>query len=136
MNLLRTAPSKMEKLLRRLRLDRKYVFPKTGYVEDLTHPVPNAQGVYIIYNLHGVVFHVGRTVRGRGGLRQRLNNHLRGRSSFVKDFLDGKSRSLRGKYQFQYIKVKNDRQRALLEALATGKLCPQHLGLGLLRKKQ
>ena len=40
-------------------------------------------GVYIIYSPNGRVTHVGRTVRGKRGLRQRLNNHLHGASSFV-----------------------------------------------------
>lgn len=91
---------------------------------------PNDHGVYIIYNPKGRVAHVGRTVRGKNGLRQRLNNHLQGASSFVIHALKGKGVKLRAGYKFRYIKVENDRLRALLEAYAIGQLCPDHLGHG------
>jgi hypothetical protein len=44
---------------------------------------PTDYGVYLIFDPKGRVAHVGRSVRGRNGLRQRLNNHLQGRSFFI-----------------------------------------------------
>ena len=61
-------------------------FPASG--DRLT--VPYLQGVYIIYDPKGRVVHVGRTVRGRRGLHQRINNHLHGRSSWS-DILPSRS---------------------------------------------
>lgn len=92
--------------------------------------VPEAQGVYVIRNVKGTVVHVGRTVRGRNGLAQRLGNHLSGKSSFAREFLEGRPEKLRSGYTFQFIKVPDDRERALLEHYATGWHCPLHLGLG------
>lgn len=74
--------------------------------------------------------HVGRSVRGREGLAQRLGNHLRGQSSFAKSYLKGNGRLLREGYTYQYLVVADNRARALLEHLAVGELCPEHLGLG------
>jgi excinuclease UvrABC nuclease subunit len=104
-------------------------FPAVGYTESIG--VPSAQGVYVICDPKNVVVHVGRTTRGKRGLSQRLNNHLRGQSSFVRhyDDLRGRGRRLRDSYKFRYIVIENNRRRALLEAFATGKLCPKHLGL-------
>ena len=76
------------------------------------------------------VLHVGRTLRGEGGLRQRLNNHLHGRSSFTKKFYKGRGRNLRSGHTYQFLVVEDARRRALLEAYAIGRLCPKHLGLG------
>jgi hypothetical protein len=76
------------------------------------------------------VVHVGRTLRGHNGLKQRLVNHLRGQSSFVQAHLKGKASRLRDEYTFQYLEVPDDRKRALLECLAIASYCPEHLGLG------
>ncbi|MGF6428358.1 hypothetical protein [Bradyrhizobium elkanii] len=92
--------------------------------------VPDLHGVYIIYSPKGRVAHVGRTVRGTNGLRQRLNNHLHGASSFVSKALKGKGAALRKGYKFRSIPIENSRLRALLEAYAIGQLCPDHLGDG------
>ena len=92
--------------------------------------VPSKHGVYIIYSPRGTVLHVGRTLRGKQGLRQRLNNHLHGASSFTIQFLEGKGSKLRGTHMFSFIEVSNARTRALLEAYAIGSLCPKHLGVG------
>ena len=92
--------------------------------------VPIKQGVYIIYSPTDKVLHVGRTLRGRRGLQQRLRNHLRGQSSFARNYLDGYGIKLCNGYKFRFMVIENARERALLEALATGKLCPEHLGLG------
>jgi hypothetical protein len=90
---------------------------------------PDAQGVYIIYSPQGRVLHVGRTPRGKKGLRQRLNNHLHAGSSFTLRYLDGHGARLRNGYKFRCLAVESPRLRALLEAYATGMLCPAHLGL-------
>jgi hypothetical protein len=98
---------------------------------------PNEQGVYIIYDPRGRVIHVGRTPSGDGGLRQRLNNHLHGASSFTVKYLKGHGAKLRRdpkrnrNHQYRCLVVKNPRHRALLEAYAVGFLCPAHVGLGL-----
>ncbi len=91
---------------------------------------PDQRGVYIIYSPRGKVLHVGRTPRARGGIAQRLRNHLYTTSSFSKRFLKGKGHLLRGKYKFRCLIVDSSRKRALLEAYAIGRLCPAHLGLG------
>ena len=91
---------------------------------------PATSGVYVIYRRE-TVLHVGRTLRARGGLRQRLKDHLYGRSSFTKKHLKGKGATLRKKgYKYRCLAVKNARLRALVEAYAVGVLCPRHLGLG------
>ncbi len=91
---------------------------------------PDAQGVYVIYDPKGHVVHVGRTPKAKGGIAQRLRNHMSGSSSFKYYYLDGDGSKLRGKFKFRCIAVKNPRIRALLEAYAVGRLCPKHLGLG------
>ncbi len=101
-------------------------FPAAGERLD----VPDLHGVYIIYSPKGRLVHVGRTVRGKRGLYQRLNNHLHGKSSFVIKALDGKGSNLRRGYKYRYISIENSRLRALLEAFAIGQLCPDHLGDG------
>ncbi len=74
--------------------------------------------------------HVGRTLRGKGGIHQRLNNHLHGQSSFTAVKFDRMGWKLRNGYEYQYLEVRNSRKRALLEAYAIGMLCPNHIGLG------
>jgi len=101
-------------------------FPTSG--ERLK--VPHLQGVYIIYDPKGRVAHVGRTVRGKRGLHQRINNHLHGRSSFVINALKGKGAQLRQGFKFRFVSIENSRLRALIEAFAIGQLCPDHLGDG------
>ena len=90
---------------------------------------PCARGVYLIRDPGGRVVHVGRTPRAKNGLRQRLKDHLAGRSSFVHDHLAQDGSRLRSGYMFQYLEVEDARKRALLEAFATAWLCPDHLGL-------
>ncbi len=86
--------------------------------------------VYII-RWNDTVLHVGRTLRGGGGLRCRLSGHLSANSSFVRDDLNGQGARLREqRYTYQYLMVEGPRKRALLEALATGTLCPRHAGTG------
>jgi hypothetical protein len=104
----------------------KVPFPRAGERLD----VPDLHGVYVIYDPKGRVAHVGRTVRGKRGLHQRLSNHLQGKSSFVVKALSGSGAALREGYKFRFIHVEKSRLRALLEAYAIGQLCPDHLGDG------
>jgi hypothetical protein len=92
--------------------------------------VPKKQGVYIIYNQNKIAVHVGRTLRGKEGLQQRLLNHLRGQSYFTRNYLKGDGSKLRGRYYYRYLIIRDARRRALLEALAIGMLCPKYIGLG------
>lgn len=86
--------------------------------------------MYVIRDPGRQVVHVGRTPRAKGGLHQRLYDHLAGRSSFVADYLKGKEWKLRGGFTFQYLEVPDHRQRVLLEYHATVVHCPKHLGDG------
>jgi hypothetical protein len=109
-------------------LMRSPLQPFPGHRGKLDAPIE--PGVYVIYGARGKVLHVGRTPRGLLGLRQRLTNHLHGMSSFVIKYLNRDGSKLRNGCGFRCIVVKNPRRRALLEAYATGCLCPAHLGLG------
>jgi len=99
------------------------------------------RGVYIIYNPKYEVDHVGRTPRAKGGIHQRLRNHLNGQSSYVYQHLKGKKEKLRHGYSYKYIEFprkmtkKDERRMALLEAYATAHLCPKHLGTGSVPRK-
>jgi hypothetical protein len=106
-------------------------FPPAGERLD----VPDLHGVYVIYDSKGRVAHVGRTVRGKRGLYQRLNDHLHGASSFVVKALDGKGADLRQGYKYRCIPIENNRLRAFLEAFAIGHLCPHHIGDGALLRE-
>jgi hypothetical protein len=55
---------------------------------------------------------------------------LQAASSFANKYLEGDGSKLRHGYKFKYLVIHDDRKRALVEALATGTLCPLHLGLG------
>jgi excinuclease UvrABC nuclease subunit len=91
---------------------------------------PSGLGVYVIRDAKNRVVHVGRAVRGKSGLKQRLGNHLNGASSFVKKHLNGDGSRLRKGYSFRFLEVNDPRQSALLESLAIARFCPLHLGLG------
>ncbi len=116
----------VESLFDRLNLAPLSPFPERGQKLE----APQTHGVYLIRDRKETVVHVGRTVRGRNGLAQRLGNHLRGQSSFSREFLKGEPEKLRRGYTFQFIEVPDDRERALLEHFATAWHCPVHLGLG------
>ena len=62
-------------------------------------------------------------------IAQRLRDHLFDRSAFTTKYL-GKGSILRTGHSFRYLVVSDARKRALLEALAIGKLCPKHIGHG------
>jgi hypothetical protein len=90
---------------------------------------PLEPAVYIICKGE-TVLHVGRTLRGKYGLYQRLKNHLYGSSSFTDKYLKGNGATLRKGYSYRFLVVEDARLRALLEAYAIGTLCPKHIGLG------
>src|SRR5487761_237549 len=104
------------KLLIKLNGQSRHNFP--GVRERLE--VPNTHGVYIIRDRTGRVWHVGRTVRGKDGLRQRLRNHIQGQSSFIRTTMHGDGSKLRKAFTYQFLEVPDDRTRALLECLAAG----------------
>ncbi len=122
---------KIQRLFTQLDKQPKHPFPKLR--ESLSAPATH--GVYVIRDSSQTVLHVGRTYRGQNGLSQRLLNHLHAQSSFVQVYLHGHGAALRDSYTFQYLEVADDRERALLEHAATAWHCPNHLGVGALRKK-
>jgi len=120
-----TEHEKIKKLFQKLLVQPKKLFPREGYDCEASKD----KGVYLI--LKGVkVLHVGSTPRAKEGIGQRLKNHLQRKSSFVSKFLKGNPSRLRQDCSFQYLTVKEGRQRKLLESYATGMLCPEHLGVG------
>ncbi len=105
--------------------------PKQSFPRD-RQPLdaPSQPGVYVIHN-EQIVLHVGRTLRGGGGIHQRLKDHLYGSSSFTNKYLNSRGATLRKDgYTYQYLKLDDSRKRALVEAYAVGTLCPRHIGLG------
>jgi hypothetical protein len=122
-------PRKVEQLFSELMGARQDNFPKAGKIE--AHAAPESRGVYVIYDPSGRVVHVGGTPRGKGGLAQRLENHLHSASTFTRKYPPMKSdgSKLRDGYTFRCLPVSNDRLRAFLEAYAIGRLCPAHIGL-------
>jgi GIY-YIG catalytic domain len=126
-----TESKRIAALLEKLGARPESPFPQAWGSVD----APDKAGVYVIRNQASKVMYVGRTTRAKGGLHQRLRNHLAGRSVFARELLPHGPASLRTGYTFQYLVVEKDRTRALLEQLATGTLCPKHLGLSLLAEK-
>lgn len=92
------------------------------------------QGVYLIFSPKGRVLHVGMTPRAQHGIWQRLRGHLATQSSFTYTYMKANGSKLRSGYFYSYLVVKNRRQRALLEALAIGRLGPAHIGHSSVRK--
>jgi hypothetical protein len=128
-----TEREEIECLFSELQKQPKSKFPQLGKRLDAPK---DRHGVYVIRNSSGLVEHVGRTLRGKKSLFQRLGNHLGGISSFMETHHSGNGRVLRDGYTFQFLAVDNDRQRALLEYYATAWHCPVHLGLGLASDKK
>lgn len=112
-------------------LDRQpeALFPMPGARLAIT----SAQGVYVIRGKDRVVMHVGRTLRAKEGLLQRIGDHTAGKSSFVREYLKGRREVLRHGCTHQFLEVSDDRQRALLEHYAIAWHCPKHLGIGAVR---
>jgi len=115
----------VQKLFKKLCAQSQCTFPQHRQLLN----APKEPGVYVIRKGR-VVLHVGRTPRGKGGLHQRLKNHLHGSSSFTREYLNGMGANLRTGHTYQYLLVRNPRQRALLEAYAVATLCPKHIGVG------
>lgn len=103
----------------------KCSFPISGRLD-----ITCEKGVYIIYDSQSNVAHVGNTPRGKKGLCQRLNNHIAGSSSFARDYLIPNNLSIREGFTYKVLEVPSARERALLEALTCGLLCPKHIGTG------
>jgi hypothetical protein len=122
-------PQRIETLFRKLRRAEIKRFPPSRKSID----APDLKGVYITYDPDGKVLHVGSTPRARKGIRQRLCDHLASQSSFTQKWFKGRRKGarLREGYGFGYLPVAEPRHRALLEALAIGRLCPAHIGHGL-----
>ncbi|MDG4898164.1 hypothetical protein P9272_31995 [Mesorhizobium sp. WSM4976] len=106
--------------------EKLYQFPPKR--EHLPKEVTSAHGVYIIYGADGQVLHVGKSSRGKRGVFQRLMNHLAGQSSFVNLYFKGDKTQVRA-CGFRFLSIDDARTRALVEAYATGYLCPAHIGL-------
>ncbi len=117
-----TEAQRIQNLFDDLDKQPKHPFPKSGNPK-----ASNEQGVYVLRNAEGIVAHVGRTYRGK--LNQRLGDHLQAKSSFTKIHLKRKGSDLRNGYTYQFLEVCDDRERALLEYLATALHCPLHLGV-------
>lgn len=116
----------VKKLFDRLCQQEKQPFPKKRQPVD----APLKKGVYILRK-NKTILYVGRTLRAKKGIRQRLTDHLRGSSSFTKNYLHGNGATLREKgHTYQYLELDDPRKRALLEHYAIGALCPSHLGTG------
>jgi len=121
-----SSPKRITRLFKKLLSTKKVAFPRCGY----NFCAPLKKGVYIIYNKNSTPVHVGCSPRAKDGLKQRLDNHLNGQSSFVGQFLKGNCSLLRKGYNFRCLPVKDPRERKYLEALTIGKLCPKHIGKG------
>jgi GIY-YIG catalytic domain len=91
--------------------------------------VPRKRGVYVIRDPDNAVVYVGRTTRAKNGLHQRLRNHMAGKSALVRVLLQGDTSKLREGFSYQFLEVEDDRERALLEHIATAWHCPKVLGL-------
>jgi len=108
--------------------------PRRRFVSRRELDAPAQHGVYAILGPRGRVHHVGRTTRAKEGIRQRLLDHIGGRSSFLRLHLCGEPARLLEGFRYSYVVIESDRLRALLEHLAVGTLCPAHLGLSRPRK--
>lgn len=118
-------PNRIMDLHKKL-LSTSYIFfPAKGKLV-----VSGNHGVYIIFSPNNVVLHVGTTKYGKTGLNRRLKDHLTKKSSFSKNYLVPQSVELRNGYKLKYLEVNDARERALLEALTAGLLCPAHFGTG------
>jgi hypothetical protein len=115
-----------EQLFDKLMSSKSYSFPAKGN----SLGIRDRHGVYVIFGSADRVLHVGRTLRGKRGLWQRLNGHLNGQSSFVHTYLEGNKGQLRKKCRYKFIYIGHPRRRALLEHFAVGVLSPAHLGTG------
>jgi len=100
--------------------------PRRDFVDLKEFPVEH--GVYVIYGPSVSVLYVGLSKGDKNGLRGRLKGHLHGSRGLAPSPAAGKK--LKEGYSVRYLVVKDTRERALLEHLATGVLCPSVLGTG------
>ena len=119
-------PKDVERHFKKLREQPLRIFPDARRELE----APSELGVYIIYNPKGKVVHVGRTTSAKGGIAQRLRNHMSGNSSFTRVFFKRDGSKLSKGYKFRCLIVEHARLRAYLEAYAIGRLCPAHIGTG------
>jgi hypothetical protein len=111
-------PDTIKALFGQLMLAPLQPFPEIGAKLN----APTRPGIYVLYGPKGKVRYVGQT-RGINGLRPRLMAHLRDSAWFKFKYGSG----LRTRGGFRYLIVEDARQRALLEAYATGCLCPAYI---------
>lgn len=123
-------PEKIHELYIELINSNFHIIPSKGVIDVCCN-----QGVYIVYNNLDTVLHVGKTNGAKSGINQRLLNHVRNQSSFSKIYMQQNKISLRNGAKFKYIEVECARERALLEALTAGLLCPAHIGVGVKKIK-
>lgn len=126
-----TESTKINILFEELIASEKHLFPVKGKVNRTTK-----HGVYVIYSPLNKVLHVGRTTYGKNGLNGRLTDHITKAGVFYRKYLKPNNIEMRGAYFFNYIEISDPRQRALLEALTAGKLCPKHIGIGIQKNKE
>lgn len=114
--------ARIRRLLDRLLAEEPVAFEPGG----LPPGVPDRPAVYVIRTPDGRVAHVGRSVR----LRRRLSQHFfrRGNSSFAVNYLIPNDRALSEGFTLQFLAIDEARERALVEALGVGTLCPLNLG--------
>jgi hypothetical protein len=118
--------AELEELHRTLCSQQIFYFPKQGKRSEASE----RKGIYVIMSPKEKVVYVGGTPRAKDGIRQRLRDHLYGRSSFTRNWLCGKGSKLRKGYKYKFLKVPSARRRVLLECYAIAHLCPSYVGLG------
>ena len=118
-------PETLQELFNKLINSETFTFPLKGKVG-----VSSKHGVYIIFSPENEVLHVGNTPSGKEGLNQRLYNHISCTGIFYRAYLKPNGIKMRGTHTFKFIEVALPRERALLEALTAGLLCPKHFGTG------
>ena len=122
-------PEIIDSLFKELINSESKKFPARGGCND----APDRRGVYMIYSPQGKVLYVGSTPSAKGGIAQRLGNHMTRNprnSTFSKHYLVPKRLDLREGYAFRCLIVDDPRQRALLEHYAIGCLCPEYISHG------
>jgi excinuclease UvrABC nuclease subunit len=94
-------------------------FPKLGGKLN----APKQPGVYVLYGAKGKVLYVG-LARGDKRLHARIMSHLSDSTWNIPKY----GSAFRSRGGFRYLVVENAYERALLEAYATGCLCPSNIG--------
>jgi hypothetical protein len=123
-------PKKIQALCDELLLSQLFSFPQYGKLD-----ITCEKGVYVIYDPQFEPLHVGNTPRGKNGICQRLNDHIGGSSSFAKNYLKPHNLSLKYGFMYRLLEIQNARERALVEALTSGRICPKYIGTGETRIK-